>query len=58
MFYLWTPEEIQAVLGAEAARSFCLVYDVTEAGNFEGRNILNRRQDETGTRGEGPGAGG
>ena len=41
-FYLWTPGEIEAVLGgAEAARVFCRVYDVTEAGNFEGRNILN-----------------
>ena len=40
-FYLWTPGEIQAVLGAEAARTFCRVYDVSEAGNFEGRNILH-----------------
>jgi len=40
-FYLWTPGEIQAVLGAEAARIFCRVYDVSEAGNFEGRNILH-----------------
>ena len=38
---LWTPGEIEAVLGAEAARTFCRVYDVTEEGNFEGRNILN-----------------
>ena len=27
--------------GPEAAESFCRVYDVTEAGNFEGRNILH-----------------
>jgi uncharacterized protein YyaL (SSP411 family) len=40
-FYVWTPAEIEAVLGAEAAARFCYVYDVTEAGNFEGRNILN-----------------
>ena len=40
-FYLWTPAEIEAVLGPEAAGLFCRVYDVTEAGNFEGRNILN-----------------
>jgi uncharacterized protein YyaL (SSP411 family) len=40
-FYLWTPDEIEAVLGSEAARLFCSVYDVTEPGNFEGRNILN-----------------
>ena len=40
-FYLWTPGEIEAVLGHDAAAEFCRVYDVTEAGNFEGRNILN-----------------
>ena len=40
-FYLWTPGEIEAVLGPESARVFCRVYDVTEAGNFEGRNILH-----------------
>jgi hypothetical protein len=40
-FYLWTPGEIQAALGGEAARTFCRVYDVSEVGNFEGRNILH-----------------
>ncbi len=40
-FYLWTPEEIQQVLGAEAAERFCHVYNVTDGGNFEGKNILN-----------------
>jgi uncharacterized protein YyaL (SSP411 family) len=40
-FYVWTPGEIEAVLGAEAAKTFRRVYDVTETGNFEGRNILN-----------------
>jgi uncharacterized protein len=40
-FYLWTPAEIAAVLKPEAARLFCRVYDVTEEGNFEGRNIPN-----------------
>ncbi len=41
-FDLWTPGEIQAVLGPQAAKTFCQVYDVSETGNFEGRNILNR----------------
>jgi uncharacterized protein len=41
-FYLWTPAQIEAVLGSKAAERFCRVYDVTAAGNFEGRNILNR----------------
>jgi uncharacterized protein YyaL (SSP411 family) len=40
-FYLWTPDEIAAVLGPETAETFCRVYDATETGNFEGRNILN-----------------
>jgi uncharacterized protein YyaL (SSP411 family) len=41
MFYLWTPAQVTAVLGADAARVFCRVYDVSELGNFEGRNILH-----------------
>lgn len=40
-FYVWTPSEIQAILGPERARTFCAIYDVTEAGNFEGKNILH-----------------
>jgi hypothetical protein len=40
-FYLWTPDEIERVLGREAAERFCYVYDVTAVGNFEGKNILN-----------------
>jgi len=38
-FYLWTPEEVRAVLEPVAAKAFCYYYDVSEAGNFEGRNI-------------------
>jgi len=41
-FYLWTPAEVSAVLGRQPAQAFCHVYDVSEPGNFEGRNILNR----------------
>jgi uncharacterized protein YyaL (SSP411 family) len=41
-FYLWTPVEVAAVLAPEASRAFCHVYDVSEPGNFDGRNILNR----------------
>jgi uncharacterized protein YyaL (SSP411 family) len=43
-FYLWTPDEIRAVLQPEAADLFCRVYDVSDEGNFEGRNILNLRR--------------
>ncbi len=41
-FFVWTPDEIAAVLGPAAAKTFCYVYDVSEAGNFESHNILNR----------------
>lgn len=40
-FFVWSPEEIVSILGEEAARAFCLYYDVNEEGNFEGRSILN-----------------
>ncbi len=40
-FYVWSAAEIDEVLGARAAR-FKDIYDVTEAGNWEGHNILNR----------------
>ena len=40
-FYVWTPEEVQQILGEEAAATFCYVYDVSGQGNFEGKSILN-----------------
>ena len=39
-YYVWTPDEIEAVLGADDARLFCNYYSVTPEGNFEGKNIL------------------
>jgi uncharacterized protein YyaL (SSP411 family) len=39
-FYVWTPEEIRGVLG-DAAEPVLEYYGVTEAGNFEGRNVLH-----------------
>ncbi|HXU82201.1 MAG TPA: thioredoxin domain-containing protein [Polyangia bacterium] len=45
-FFVWSKQEIDQLLGAEAAR-FAKHYDVTEGGNFEGHNILNvQRPDE------------
>lgn len=38
--YLWTPAQVQEVLGEQAAR-FCELFNITEAGNFEGRSIPN-----------------
>ena len=40
-FYVWTVEEICSVLGETTGRRFCELYDVSLAGNFEGKNILN-----------------
>jgi uncharacterized protein len=39
-FYTWTPPETEAVLGAADAALFQRLFDVTPAGNFEGRSIL------------------
>jgi uncharacterized protein YyaL (SSP411 family) len=40
-FFVWTPDEIAAVLGEEAGEIFCRIYDVSEHGNFEEKNILH-----------------
>jgi uncharacterized protein YyaL (SSP411 family) len=40
-FYVWTPEEIQDVLGEADGELFAECYGVTPEGNFEGKNILN-----------------
>ena len=39
-FFTWTPAEILAVVGEKRARIIDETYGVSEAGNFEGRNIL------------------
>ncbi|MDJ0851169.1 MAG: thioredoxin domain-containing protein [Myxococcota bacterium] len=40
-FYVWTPAQVEAVLGAERAADFCAAYGVTERGNFEqGTTVL------------------
>jgi uncharacterized protein len=40
-FYVWTPEEIEATLEPDEAKLAMRFWDVTERGNFEGKNILN-----------------
>lgn len=40
-FFIWTPEEIEEILGEEDAQVFNFYYDVSENGNFEEKNILN-----------------
>ncbi len=41
-FYVWSKAEVEEVLGADDAKLFCEVYDVTAEGNWEGHTILNR----------------
>jgi uncharacterized protein YyaL (SSP411 family) len=40
-FFVWTPSEVEELLGEKDAQVFNFFYDVSEDGNFEGRNILN-----------------
>lgn len=40
-FYLWTCEEICRVLGKKKGKQFCDYYNMTEEGNFQGKNIPN-----------------
>lgn len=44
-FYTWSKEEIDEILGADA-EAFCALFDVTEAGNWEGSNILHLNHNE------------
>lgn len=41
-FFVWTPEEVRAELGEELAAIACSWFNISEAGNFEGRNIPHR----------------
>ena len=38
-FYVWTKKEIKEILGSDAD-IFCLYFDVTDGGNWEGNTIL------------------
>ncbi len=40
-FYLWTPQQVHEILDPDTAQLFCRIYDVTDVGNFEGKNVLN-----------------
>ena len=52
LFYVWGKNEIIEMIGPEAGEFFAHHYDVTDEGNFEGHNILNRLKTvERGERG-------
>ena len=40
-YYVFTPSEIQLVLGAEDGKRFCSLFNITPQGNFEGKSIPN-----------------
>jgi hypothetical protein len=39
-YYVWTPAEVDAVLGPERGVAFSRAYAVTKEGNFEGSSVL------------------
>ena len=39
-YYIWKKSEIKKILGNDDAEIFCLYFDVTDGGNWEGNNIL------------------
>jgi uncharacterized protein YyaL (SSP411 family) len=44
-FFIWTQEEVRAVVGPDLAPIAERYFDVTAEGNFEGKNILHRTID-------------
>ncbi len=44
LFFIWDKQEIESLLGKDDAKEFIELYQVTDAGNFEGKNILNLNQ--------------
>jgi uncharacterized protein YyaL (SSP411 family) len=44
-FYVWTRAEVMNVLGVEEGEVFCALYDITDRGNWEGKNILHVVRD-------------
>ena len=46
-FFVWSFDEAKQVLGEADAAPFAAYYNITESGNFEGKNILNVTRDVT-----------
>jgi uncharacterized protein len=44
-FFVWSQDEVTALLGEKNAALFASYYNITKAGNFEGENILNVTRD-------------
>jgi hypothetical protein len=44
-FFVWDPDQVRAAVGdEEEARRFCVYYDITDRGNWEGHSIPNTPQ--------------
>ncbi len=41
-YYVFSPDEIQKVLGEKEGRKFCRQYNITDEGNFEEKSIPNQ----------------
>jgi uncharacterized protein YyaL (SSP411 family) len=48
LFYVWTPDEVKALLGEDAGDLFCRFYDIRPGGNFEGGNSIPHIIEEHG----------
>lgn len=40
-FYVWSPQEINEILGEEKGKRYAILMDITPQGNFEGKSIPN-----------------
>lgn len=40
-FYVWTPDDVEEVLGKADGKRFCRLFNITAEGNFEGKSIPN-----------------
>jgi uncharacterized protein YyaL (SSP411 family) len=41
-FFVWTLSEVEEILGSDDAKLFNFFFEISESGNFEGKNILQR----------------
>lgn len=51
-YFIWTLDEVRQVLGEKDGERFARFYDITERGNFEGANVLNKINIKTTPRDE------
>jgi uncharacterized protein YyaL (SSP411 family) len=44
-FYIWDKSEIEKILNTKDADIFCNYFNITDSGNFEGKNILHLTEE-------------